>query len=373
MSTIQHNTIMKPDVPEIRNAAYAEGATIIRHREYLGPIITSATAGDFKIESFALNPAQSTTFPWLSQLAQNYEEYKPNGLLFEFRSTASDAIASSTNLALGQVMLCTQYDPTDPEFDTDIELLNYSWAQSGKVSDNLMHFVECDPKQSPMSHLYTRTGSNASSSDLRFSDFGRFSIATSGLQGTSVQVGQLWVSYEFLLYKPKVGASQSTGGGQFIYTQTASGTVSKNVLLGDLDQGQLWEDNNINVLLSYPTVNTCKLQFPLEEVDVTYDVNLVLDGDSTANVVATAGFTRGTNTKGIHIYDGNTYNVVMPNQAATSSLYSMRFCLHVPASENNTENYIIISAGATTIPANSTVRLIVTQMKNVDLTDFGYS
>ena len=108
VGNIRHNTLIKPDIPEVRNTFYTEGGTILRHREYLGAITSSSSANSFKIQTYPLNPAQSDTFPWLSTIAQNYEEYRPNGMMFEFRSTASDAIASSTNLALGQVMMCTQ-------------------------------------------------------------------------------------------------------------------------------------------------------------------------------------------------------------------------------------------------------------------------
>jgi len=45
VSNIKHNVLIKPDLPQVRNAIYAEGGTIIRHKEYLGAITTSATAG----------------------------------------------------------------------------------------------------------------------------------------------------------------------------------------------------------------------------------------------------------------------------------------------------------------------------------------
>lgn len=377
MSSIMHNTIIKPDVPEVRNAAFVEGATIIRHREYLGPIVTSATAGAFKIESFPLNPAQDMTFPWLSQIAQNYEEYKPNGLLFEFRSTASDAIASSTNLALGQVMMATQYDPTDPEFDSDIDLLNYSWAQSGKVSECVQHFVECDPKQSPMSHLYTREGSEASSSDLRFSDFGRFSIATQGLQGTSVQIGQLWVSYEFLLYKPKVGDSQSTSGGIFMYFQQ-DGSVSNNQILGVIAAGVRFPDNNIDMKLSYDDNGYLRMIFPARNVQCVYDVSFTVigDGDGVTFInAAPVTTTQGTGIKYPKIYNEHTQGFVESptTGVANQSRWLVRYCVHVDAADNTNQNWILMRTNLATIAANSDTTFLVQQMAYIDPETYGYT
>jgi len=283
VSNIKKNTLIKPAIPQFLNATYAEGGTIVRHREYLGPIISSATALGFKSTEYPLNPGQPLTFPWLSSIAGNYEEYKPNGILFEFRSTCSDAIASSTNLALGQVMMATQYDPTDPGFASDVELLNYTWAQSGKISDNVQHFIECDPKQSPLAHLYTRSSSNATASDLRFSDFGRFTVATSGLQGTSVQVGQLWVTYEFILYKPKLGSLSSEAGGWFHYS--CNNLVSITDPAGTISAGVYDAENNLSVTL-LKVVDSCQIWFPIQFRPASFMVTVSYIGDVTGNVVA---------------------------------------------------------------------------------------
>jgi len=287
ISNISHNVLIKPEVPEIRNSLYAEGGTIVRHREYLGPVISSGTANTFKIQSYPLNPAQITSFPWLFQIASAYEEYRPNGLMYEFRSTASDAIASSTNLALGQLMMCTQYDPTDPIFTTDIEMLNYSWAQSGKVSDNVQHFVECDPKQSPLSHLYTRQGGVSSASDIRFSDFGVFSIATNGLQGTNVQIGQLWVTYEFIFYKPKLGDASAEAGGWFHYANASANTpiTATNPFGTNLGSGIQDRENNLGVVLA--TVSNAGLvEIPKTSAKTAYQITVCWVGAQTASIAA---------------------------------------------------------------------------------------
>ena len=318
VSNIRHNVLIKPDIPQVRNAMYAEGATIIRHREYLGPITTSSVANTFKIQSFPLNPAQAITFPWLSTIAANYEEYKPNGLMFEFRSTASDAIASSTNLALGQVMMVTQYDPTDPEFYTDVELLNYTWAQSGKVSDNLQHYVECDPKQSPLSHLYTREGGASDDSDLRFSDFGRFSIATSGLQGTSVQIGQLWVTYEFLMYKPKVGAQSAEAGGWYHFYNDSG--IDVNQPLGTIANGKVDAVNNLNVTL-LPGGSDVRIVIPAQSKPASFMITATIIGTVAGS--NTAGGNMSSSDPGVEFVELNNNNTAASFAAPSTGLASL--------------------------------------------------
>jgi hypothetical protein len=329
LSGIRHNVLIKPELPEMKNSYYIEGGTIVRHREYLGPVTTSSVAGEFKLESYPLNPAQSKTFPWLSQIAANYEEYRPNGLMFEFRSTASDAIASSTNLALGQVMLCTQYDPTDPEFSSDVELLNYSWAQSGKVSDNVRHYVECDPKQTPLSQLYTRSGGVSNPSDLRFSDFGRFSIATSGLQGTSVQIGQLWLTYEFIFYKPQLAALEAEAGGWFHMVNTTGVNSTDPLGNNPMANGFFDGENNLKIELINSSVNgEAIVRMPPQYKPSTYQLAVAHSG--------TAGTCQGINI-------GNTVDPAIQfiNHYARNTTYANRQVLTPqPATSSNQSSTI---------------------------------
>lgn len=368
VSNIRHNVLIKPDIPQVRNTVYAEGGTIVRHREYLGAITTSATANTFKIQSYPLNPAQSQTFPWLSSIASNFEEYKPNGLMFEFRSTASDAIASSTNLALGQVMMCTQYDPTDPEFADDVALLNYTWAQSGKVSDVVHHYVECDPKQSPLAHLYTREGGYSTDSDLRFSDFGRFSIATSGLQGTSVQVGQLWVTYEFIMYKPKLGSAGAEAGGWFHWLD-GSGGLSNTAPFGatPMTTGEVDAENNLDVVLS-DSSNNGRITFPACYIPTTYMVSVAWAGDSTASITKPTIVASDASVQFIqHQDDNQNTSLGTPFASSTTGFCTIMFWVSLPA--DGTAHHVELSVA--TMPTNAVADVYIAQIPYLDQLIYG--
>lgn len=277
MEKIKHNVFLRGEPPEIRNLKSREGAVVIRHREYISDVISSSVAGQFKIDTYPINPGMSQAFPWLSTIAAGFEEYVISGMVFEFRSTCSDAIASSTNLALGTVGMATQYDPLNPQFTNMQQLLAYEYAQQSKVSENILHMIECAKNQTPVVQLYVRTGSQPANSDIRLYDWGTFSIATSGLQGTSVVCGQLWVSYEILLLKPKLSVQALQGGLMFKAISTS--TLAQNNPLGTA-----WSYspvNNLNVTLS----NTGVITFPATAQPVTYMITLIFSG-YTAMVAA---------------------------------------------------------------------------------------
>lgn len=369
LENVKHNSLIRPDPPQIMNSYYREGAFVIRHREYIGDIISSATANTFNIQSFPLNPAQSSTFPWLaSGIGPSFEEYRLNGCVFEFKSTCSDAIASSTNLALGQVMMCVQYDPTDPVFTTSNQLLNYFWAQSGKVSDNIYHFVECDKQQSPLVNLYTRPGAASSDSDLRFSDFGRFSVATNGLQGTSINLGQLWVSYEFLMYKPKVASLEAVAGGWFHYGDNTS-TISNTDPFGatPMTLGIFDSENNLNIVLSENGSNGV-ITFPIMNQPSSFEVICVWRGASTASVTTPVIVGTDTSVHYIQHVDGNSVaSVLLPSGTSTSNSVSIQTWVSIPA--DGVAHYIDVSVG--TLPTSPSVDVYISQIPYLDPLIYG--
>lgn len=94
---------------------FSKKATLITHREYIGDIISSPTAGAFSFNTYSINPGYVGTFPWLSNIAQNFESYKMHGLVFEYKTMSVDAL-NSVNTALGQVILSVQYDAANAPF-----------------------------------------------------------------------------------------------------------------------------------------------------------------------------------------------------------------------------------------------------------------
>lgn len=173
----------------------------IRHREYIGDVVTSNVAGAFRIQDFPINPGMGVTFPWLSQVCgATFQQHRINGMVFEFRTMSSDAL-NSTNTALGSVVMATEYDSLGTPFVNKFEMENTEFGVSCKPSCNMMHAIECDRRQTTVSELYIRNAAPPATADRRLYDLGRFSIATTGFQGTNVNIGELWVTYDITLFK----------------------------------------------------------------------------------------------------------------------------------------------------------------------------
>lgn len=340
-------------IPQIVNRGSGKhGVTIINHREYLCDIITSATPGQFNLQNFFINPGQSATFPWLSQVAQNYEEYQMQGTLFEFRTMSADAL-NSTNTALGSVIMATEYNAANPNFQSKGEMESYEFSMSEKPSESMIHPIECDPKQTPVDRLYVRPGALPAGQDQRLYDLGNFQIATTGMQGASVNIGELWVSYQVALYKPKL--YQSLGLDNGYYHSTSTTGITNATPLGTANTPL--PGSNLGITITSGTT----INFPLTQSPASYIVITRWQGGAVTwnpPSVNTSGLVSGASPNNIFL-GGSQYS---PQSLAgvTSGIDVLSVCCpgqYLPSS--------IIFGAAGTLPSSVTgFHLVVTQVPN---------
>lgn len=195
---------MGNSAPRIRNS---NGRFIISHTEYLGDLVSNAA---FVNTSFTLNPgleagAEGGFTAWLPRVAANFEQWKPRGICFTYKSTSSDAVLSTAaNSALGTVSMATDYNVLNPPFGNKLQMENYEFSNSCKPSVNMIHCVECARAQTTIDEMYIRTSAVPAGGDPRLYDLGTFQLATSGQQVAGGILGELWVSYEIEFLKPRL-------------------------------------------------------------------------------------------------------------------------------------------------------------------------
>jgi hypothetical protein len=174
-------------------------SVVVRHREFLGEIKGSTA---FTIQGeYVINPGMSSTFPWLSGIAANFQEYRFKGVVFHYVSTSGTAV-SGTNPAIGSVMMQTTYRSNDVPPATKIDMLNEYWACESGTAEAFAHPIECSPKENPFSTQWIRTTSVPTGDNMLLYDLGKMFIATSGQPAAGNPIGDLWVTYEVELRKP---------------------------------------------------------------------------------------------------------------------------------------------------------------------------
>jgi hypothetical protein len=186
-----------------------DGSSVtISNVEYVKDIYAPGTNTPFSISAFAINPGLPVAFPWLSQIAANYQEYELMQCIYTFKSTIADFAAASGQV--GQVIMATQYNPSLEVFADKETMMMYEGSMSCKTSSSMLQGVECDPAKlaATTGRKYVRTGNVSSSEDLKEYDQGVLNIALLNPPTTYLGqvMGELWVSYTVTLRKPRLNA-----------------------------------------------------------------------------------------------------------------------------------------------------------------------
>jgi hypothetical protein len=210
-------------IPQFSTSQDETGTLRISHKEYIGEVYGNESGDNFHNRSFPLNPGMEETFPWLSQIAQNFEEYEFHQLMFTYRSVVADV--SSNNGQVGTAIMVTNYNPATPAFTDKAQMMEYTASSSCKVTESMIHGVECDnAKLSGTAEKYVRSGNLPQGEDLKQYDQGTFQLATANTPTALADnsIGEVWVSYTVTLRKPKVFTGRGGGTTRYEHIVTQS-------------------------------------------------------------------------------------------------------------------------------------------------------
>lgn len=285
--------------------------TRIRHREYITDIVSSSSANTFLLQNYNINPGLASTFPWLSAIAQQYQEWVPLGIVFEFKTLSADAIASSTNNTLGGIIMSTNYNSASSNFSNKQSMDNTEYTTSDKPSNSFYHAIECAPHANVLPELYIRSLAVPSGQDQKTYDLGNFQIASFGIQGTSVVLGELWVSYDIELRKP---ISTAAAGLDVLTDHYRTGSVTNSAPLGTTSALQAGSSLGTTI-----TTTGTVLNFPNYLQEGSYIVYVVWKGSSTASL-AVPSLTPTNCTISNYFTNGTVSQVAVPNTATYTAL-----------------------------------------------------
>lgn len=315
--------------------------TTVTHREFIKDIITDPTGSNFKIESFAVQPGNAATFPWLSTIAQNYEQYYVHGIQFLFRSSAGD---NTTSGQAGNVVMAAEYNVNAPAYTNKQYMENSVGAKSTK-QQNSMIFT--------MMHVdnvfFTRQGAIPTGDSLKFYDHSIFQISTQGFQGNNFNAGELWVAYKITFLKPQVpralGGTPAFGRLVRLGAGTGGGVNNYN---GVTAAGNAV--GTIGITASGSPVNGLIITNVL--VGNIYTITHHWVGTATGFVNPSYGAVGGGITRNLYAGALNSTAYGGTGGAAVTSATS-EICVEATA------NTITLSFNAGTIPATSAVDILV--------------
>lgn len=250
MSAIQMGT----DPPTVRNIRKGE-AVVVAHREYLGDLVTpsfpTGTSSPFTISEYAINPGNSSLFPWLATTAANFQEWEPLGIIVELKTLSSNVTAG---LGMGAMFVSTQYNVSQPPPQNKIYLENTEYASSNKPSASVIHAIECARRNDTLTHLYVAADAQYNGSEPLLYDLGNLYVGSFGIPVPDTAIAEIWITYEIALYKPILSPSFGlTDSEHFIMSNVTNAAPFNNLVATSLSTRLVTAaPDNQNLTVTFP-------------------------------------------------------------------------------------------------------------------------
>lgn len=186
-----------------RGQSMGKNTMIVSESEFVAAV-TVANQPNFNNVAYAINPGNSTLFPWLATIASRFEKYTFTRLNFVYKKEVSEF---NTAGSAGKVMMSVDFDAADP-----------APTSKQQIEDTVPH-ADAMPSQSFALNLnssdlahpntiarYVRVGGLPGAADIKTYDVGNFNIATQGIT-QNVEIGELHVNYTVKFEKPVLEAT----------------------------------------------------------------------------------------------------------------------------------------------------------------------
>lgn len=343
---VQSNSVFKGGVPSFDS----KGKHCFRfvNREYCFDITGNTSA--FSNNTYRIQPSNTLLFPWFSGQSAGFQEYRIEGLVFEFKSLSGESV-NSTNTTLGYVCLGTEYNATLPPFQNKIQLENSEFAVSGAPNRDMYHILECKRQETVLGELFIDSGGIPTGQDQRLYDFGILNIAVGNQQAGNV-IGELHVVYDICCYKPITGNYSGSSVNGVHYTATSG--ISTSAYFGSspaLAAGSTFVASLGTATITFPN------NMPLGNYQLTYAVV----GSNTASVTPPT-FSYTSNCKANAILNADATEKLVSNSAtSTVTFITLFFIITGPSA--------VITLSSGTLPGSATsMDLTITGFPNQILT-----
>lgn len=184
-------TVRKP-----RTRTTKDGHYCVQHSELIDSV---AGTDAFSNASYAINPGVPVVFPWLSQIAPNYESYRFKKLHFRYVPTIGTD-------APGSIYMAPEFNNNDSPPVDESQIASYDGCVTGNIWQTGIIYRCSQSNLNKRKSYYVRNGSLPANADIDLYDTGYHNVATVDCGG-AVKAGKLWVDYDVEFMTPQLNAT----------------------------------------------------------------------------------------------------------------------------------------------------------------------
>lgn len=189
----------------------------ITMRESIATIYSSTA---WKSRVYRINPGLDDSFPWLSKVANNFQQYRYDQLIYTFESSTPQSVGMFTSV--GVVLGVAIMNPDQAQPTNQMMMEQTQFCSATKPTDSVDIPVECDPREGGSGIKPIRVGEVAGG--YHDYDAGYLQIATINQPADDVALGRLYVTYTVTLFNP-IYRGAGSGANYAHYRSTTASTV----------------------------------------------------------------------------------------------------------------------------------------------------
>lgn len=172
---------------------------ILEEDEYIGEVLGATSQGAFNVKPYAINIGQTTTFPWGSQTAKNYEKYEFEELEFYYKREVSEF---NNNGTVGKVMMSIISDAS-AGLPSNKQVVEDTFPHAdGMPCENFRIKVPKNMLKKMNDGWFIRPGGLPGSADIKTYDVGQLFVCTQGIASSGATLGELHVKYRVKCFIP---------------------------------------------------------------------------------------------------------------------------------------------------------------------------
>lgn len=192
--------------------------------EYVGEVVSTST-GFVVLNSYSVNPGQSSVFPWMYRKAALYEKYQFKGLEFIYKPQVSQFATLGSE---GKVILSFDYDASDATPTSKQQVEDTDPSADGMPYERISLKLSPRELHKNSDAKFIRPAGLPGGSDIKTYDCGVLSVSTSGIAANSGTLGELWVRYNCVLSVPLIESTTSAPTNYSVtsFQDTAAGVIN---------------------------------------------------------------------------------------------------------------------------------------------------
>jgi len=172
-----------------------DGSVTITHREYITDVLSSVSNFSLFVAEW-INPGNVTLFPWLSGLANSYEEYDFRKLKFVYEPITATSSSGAVHMAF-------DYDAQDANPSTKQQMMNFAGATSGPVWASCSCVFDRQQAKALTPRRFVTPAAAPTGTDPKTYFVSAFYLMIANCSTGTNAYGELYVEYEVDLFTPQ--------------------------------------------------------------------------------------------------------------------------------------------------------------------------